>query len=311
MMDSQSLREKLTFRYSPLLDMALSLVVLDNPERFGHQQWAAGLLERIPDEQAVLSALRRESDRIDMFALALELEESGRHMSIPSILSLYKEREPEAGQALISYWEALSPYIAARMHIVAQSLQDEQKRAEGMDAAAFLCSFSDRIRVVGDGGSIILRWGQGMRVPLADLNNVLMMPSLFCPRRLMFYRLGPIQIFFYAAGSMPAALEDEPPESLLLGYSALAEPTRLKLLRLIARETLPAREMARRLSLNESTVSRHLRILVEAGLISQSGQMGKFIYYTYQEGRAARLAASLVQFIMGFDDDPGFDVASL
>lgn len=311
MMSSRSLREKLTFRYSPLLDMALSHVILENPERFGPRDWVDEVFPDPAAREAARSALGRVAQRTDLFGLALELEETGRHMSIPSVLTMYGERDRETAGALKAYWEALSPYIAARMHTVAKSLQEEQKRAEDMDAAAFLCSFSDRIRVIGDGGSIILRWGRGMRVPLADLNQILMMPSLFCPRRLMFYRLGPVQIFFYSADSVPAAGGDEPPESLVLGYSALAEPTRLKLLKLIAGETLPAREMARRLDLNESTVSRHLRILVEAGLISQSRQTGKFIYYTYQEGRAARLAASLVQFIMGFDDDPGFDVASL
>lgn len=302
MITSSSLGDKISFRCSPLLDLALSVLILDSPERFGRQPWADAVLSRLPGD--TWDKLRRHAEEVDLFALALQLEDNA-HSSTTDALNLYRQLQPEGGAALADYWEAVAPHLAGRMGLLAASVQGEQARLAGMDPAAYLCSFSDRMRVVGDGEAIVLHWGQGMRVPLQDLEQIILVPSVFCPRRLMFYRVGSVQIFFYPA---QRPQEDnaahEPPESLLLGFSALADATRLKLLRLIARETLPAQEMARRLQLNESTVSRHLRLLVEAGLVARERREGKFIYYRYQGGVVAGLAAGVAQYLAGAGDWP-------
>lgn len=302
MINSSSLGEKMSFRCSPLLDMALSILILDNPERFGRQPWADAVLSRLPGD--TWEQVRRHAEETDLFALALQLEDNA-HSSTSDALTLYRQMHPEGGAALAAYWEALAPYLAGRMGLLAASVQREQARLAGMDPAAYLCTFSDRIRVVGDGEAIVLHWGQGMRVPLQDLEQIILVPSVFCPRRLMFYRVGSVQIFFYPAQRpQEDNAAQEPPESLLLGFSALADATRLKLLRLIARETLPAQEMARRLQINESTVSRHLRLLVEAGLVARERREGKFIYYRYQGGVVAGLAAGVAQYLSGGGDWP-------
>lgn len=294
MFEQEKIRQMIAFRLSPLLDMALSLLVVQNPERFGTAPWVDRVLSRLP--QGMLEQLRDLSEQADFFALASELEE---HPSVPASEALrrLREREPVLGAPLAAYWEAISPEVGAQAGLLAESMQREVRLLGQMDPLAFICRFSDRVSVAGDGEAIILHWGQGMRVPLADLERILFVPSAFCPRRLMFYRLGPVQIFFYPPLPAEPAVDEEPPESLTLGFSALADATRLKLLRLIATEVVPAQEMASRLGVNESTISRHLRMLTEAGLVGRQRQEGKFIFYGLQPERVDQLAATVRSYL--------------
>ena len=55
------------------------------------------------------------------------------------------------------------------------------------------------------------------------------------------------------------------PESLLAWMEALADPTRLRLLRLLERNELGVLELCDVLQLPQSTVSRHLKVLVDQG----------------------------------------------
>lgn len=295
MTDQARLRQMIQFRYSPLLDMALSLLVVQNPERFGSAaSWEQRVLDRLPE--GLLERLRTLGQQTDLFALALDLEES-TPLPTPDALRQLANRDPELASALEAYWEAVSPEIGARVGLLTEAIQREASLLAQVDPIAFISRFSDRVSVAGDGDALVLHWGKGMRVPLEDLHRILFVPSAFSPRRLMFYRLDKIQIFFFDPLHRQAEEPEEAPESLLLGFSALADVTRLKLLRLIARQRLPAQEMAKRLGLNESTISRHLRLLAEAGLVGRAGQEGKYILYELAPERLDELAASAKRYL--------------
>lgn len=297
MVEQSILRDKITFRYSPLLDMVLSLLVLQNPERFPHAgAWVDRVRERLPPGLA--ERLQSLGERLDLFAVVHELEE-GSALPATEQLQQLAATEADLGGALLAYWEAVAPEVGARAGMLVESMQAEQARLASMDPLAFIARFSDRISVAGDGEAIILHWGKGMRVPVQDLREIRFVPSAFCPRRLMFYRLGPLQIFFYAPHRQEPAQVEEAPESLLLAFTALADETRLRLLRLVASEALPGQEMARRLGVNDSTVSRHLRLLVEAGLVFRERQEGKFIFYAFRPARLQELAAGTLAYLEG------------
>jgi ArsR family transcriptional regulator len=68
--------------------------------------------------------------------------------------------------------------------------------------------------------------------------------------------------------------------SLQKTFKTLADPTRMRLLALLQREELAVGELMTILSMAQSTVSRHLGILREAGLV-QHRREGTFVYYRF------------------------------
>ena len=65
-------------------------------------------------------------------------------------------------------------------------------------------------------------------------------------------------------------------------YKALADETRLRLMRLLSRAAFNVNELQEILQMGQSRVSRHLKILADAELIS-SRREGTWIYYQWQE----------------------------
>lgn len=73
------------------------------------------------------------------------------------------------------------------------------------------------------------------------------------------------------------------PESVL---RALAEPQRLTILRLVRSRELRAGDIARHFRTTRSGISQHLRVLTEAGLLSQRRQGTSRFYRVRREGFA-------------------------
>jgi ArsR family transcriptional regulator, repressor of sdpIR and other operons len=62
------------------------------------------------------------------------------------------------------------------------------------------------------------------------------------------------------------------------GYRALADPTRREILRLLREGEMPAGELAGHFDISWPSVSRHLRVLEGAGLVSSRRRGGNIIY---------------------------------
>ncbi len=85
---------------------------------------------------------------------------------------------------------------------------------------------------------------------------------------------------------------------------AMADETRLRILRLLDGSTLCLSDFTEILGLAPSTLSKHLRILVEAGLIT-ARQAGRWRYYRWSEEKdksSVRLALDWVRRCL--DEDP-------
>src|SRR5260370_28719121 len=86
-------------------------------------------------------------------------------------------------------------------------------------------------------------------------------------------------------------------ESLLGGLGAAAEPTRLRLLALCARAELTVSELTAILGQSQPRVSRHLKLLCEAGLLDRLRE-GSWVFYRLSRrataSALARLLAGLV-----------------
>jgi ArsR family transcriptional regulator len=90
--------------------------------------------------------------------------------------------------------------------------------------------------------------------------------------------------------------------ALLEGLKAVAEPTRLRLLALLTRAELTVTEITQVLKQSQPRVSRHLKLMVEAGLLRRFPE-GTWVFYRLAEdGEAAGLARAVTALIDA--DDP-------
>ncbi|HEX4034896.1 MAG TPA: metalloregulator ArsR/SmtB family transcription factor [Solirubrobacteraceae bacterium] len=73
---------------------------------------------------------------------------------------------------------------------------------------------------------------------------------------------------------------------------AVAEPTRLRLVTLLGQGELTVTEITQVIGQSQPRVSRHLRLLVDAGVLDRSPE-GAFVFYGLGDGPAAALAAQI------------------
>jgi ubiquinone/menaquinone biosynthesis C-methylase UbiE/DNA-binding transcriptional ArsR family regulator len=91
-------------------------------------------------------------------------------------------------------------------------------------------------------------------------------------------------------------------EHLLAGLRAAAEPTRLRLLALCARAELTVSDLTQVLGQSQPRVSRHLKLLCDAGLLDRFREGAWAFYRLAQRGAGGELARRLLDMIP--TDDP-------
>src|SRR5919202_2179330 len=98
---------------------------------------------------------------------------------------------------------------------------------------------------------------------------------------------------------------------LLAGLRAAAEPTRLRLLLLCAHGELTVTELTQVLGQSQPRVSRHLKLLCEAGLLDRFRE-GSWVFYRLSDAAAGgRLARLLVELVPESDPSVALDLERL
>ncbi|MEW5954362.1 MAG: metalloregulator ArsR/SmtB family transcription factor [Bacillota bacterium] len=87
---------------------------------------------------------------------------------------------------------------------------------------------------------------------------------------------------------------------------ALGEPTRLKILRLLAVRPMYVCELNVVLDMSQPRISQHLRVLKEAGLLGETREAQRIFYSLDLEGLKKRLGDLMRFFIVDMDQLPGF-----
>lgn len=112
---------------------------------------------------------------------------------------------------------------------------------------------------------------QGIRVEEPRLHGELVfIPSYWITPLMMLVSVGPTRrICLFGARPAGASLipGETVPDTLLRALKALSDPTRLKILRYLAKDPLTPTELARKLRLRTPTVMHHLHALRLAGLV--------------------------------------------
>jgi DNA-binding transcriptional ArsR family regulator len=92
--------------------------------------------------------------------------------------------------------------------------------------------------------------------------------------------------------------------------AAVAEPTRRKLVQLLARGERSVNELAAHFDVTRSAISQHLAILADAGLVTRRRD-GRFQYYSVASNGLAALRAELDSFWTSELDQLVFDALEI
>jgi DNA-binding transcriptional ArsR family regulator len=92
-------------------------------------------------------------------------------------------------------------------------------------------------------------------------------------------------------------------DDLIRVFSALSDPTRVRIVAQLSRQVLCVGALARRLGITHSAVSQHLRILREAGLV-QGEKRGYWVHYSLDRPRVRRIVARAGTWLEGLSSAP-------
>ncbi len=104
-----------------------------------------------------------------------------------------------------------------------------------------------------------------------------------------------------------AATSSETLDGLLAGLRAAAEPSRLRLLAICAQGEWTVTELTQILAQSQPRVSRHLKLLTEAGVLDRFREGGWVFYRRAESGPGARLARSLCRLLPSDDPELALD----
>ena len=93
-------------------------------------------------------------------------------------------------------------------------------------------------------------------------------------------------------------------EPLLAALKAAGEPTRLRILALLGESELTVKDLTAILGQSQPRISRHLRLMTDAGLVDRNPE-GGWVFYRLREGSAARRLAGAL-FALTDPGDPVF-----
>jgi DNA-binding transcriptional ArsR family regulator len=148
-------------------------------------------------------------------------------------------------------------------------------------------------------GDLIERVTGGVRyVPEPGIERVILAPSYFTrPYNFLFSRDG-WRLYAYPIADTALDIHDplEPPPAVVRLHRALGDPSRLRILRLLADGDRYLTEIAQALELSKPTVKHHMAQLRAAGLVILTEE-GSLTYYSLRREGLDAVGADLRRFI--------------
>jgi len=91
-------------------------------------------------------------------------------------------------------------------------------------------------------------------------------------------------------------------KNFIRAMKALSDPNRVRVLKLLQTKELCVCEIQKLLGLAQSTISKHMKILEDAGLVERRRQ-GTWILYSLADGSESEYAATMLKKLHGWLDD--------
>lgn len=196
---------------------------------------------------------------------------------------------------LATYW---AESFAAEWERLEPTLAEEVERAQHDDPVALLEATPSELKVDRDERTLF-RWSLHEHDVTIDAANPLrMIPSVYVwPHvRVNCDAPWPVAVLYPPRTMRNGVGTELAPEPLVRALRAAGDQTRLRILRLVGERERSTEELAPLVGLSESGLSKHLRALTDAGLLSTRRQ-GWYVLYRLERGRLEQLGRDVLGYV--------------
>ena len=230
---------------------------------------------------------------------------TGAEAAGPETLAIARQalEEPDAvlgrfGKLLADYWKTAFGAEWRRVEpALAEAVIEGGRRAAADGVLGLLEELSPVLRVDRTHQRVWVEQAHEHYVTLGPSDIFVLMPSVYVAPHV---RLGcdtrPAGIAYPAPTVQREAGARIPPEDLLRVVRGLGDDTRLRILRAVAERPRSTQELAPLIGLSEAALSKQLRHLAGAGLVS-ARRDGYYVLYTLVPERIQALSTALLSFL--------------
>lgn len=193
--------------------------------------------------------------------------------------------------AFAEEWERIEPKLAHAVSSAGRVLVDG-------DLFSFLSSVSPRVRGDREASSLWIDKAVDADVKLPVTTPLVLVPSVYLWPHIgvdLDASLSPTVVYpspYMAEQSRPRI----PPKELVRVLRAVADDTRLRALHFIAERPRSTQELALLVGVSESALSKHLRLLAQAEILT-TRRDGYYVLYDLVAGRIEALSASVAAYL--------------
>lgn len=216
--------------------------------------------------------------------------------------NLTESQRKEILELLKKLWlDYLSNEVAKNNKSIFMRAQEIESNIVNRGLFEYIVDASDRFQWIND-NTLKVKIKPEHIINISQLNKVIVMPSVFASRKVTFWNQGNNYLFYISIVS-DKEKDIEPSDMLLLKTLALNDRTRLKMLKLLSQNSYSVGDMATKLNINPSTVSRHFKVFKDAGYTDVFNQEGNSVYYTLNQKEIRNSLQMIWQFIGNSDQD--------
>jgi DNA-binding transcriptional ArsR family regulator len=271
-------------------------------------------LRRVPSDAAVFELLRPVYDHggrvrlrrrilADAGVRRVALANARMHGAAAerAATQLFDDRDAFAArfaQLLEDYWyEAFADEWHRNEPKLAQAVAAAGRQIASLGVYPFLVRLAPQLRVEPSAGTFGLDVPHDHRVELSAANPLLLVPSVFVWPHVRVNCDEPWPpVLIYRAPHLARTLRHSPATQLAQLLRVLADPTRLRMVKLIARRPRSTQELAPLVRLTEGATSKHLRQLAAAGVV-EARREGYYVVYSIVPARLRRIPEELADWL--------------
>jgi DNA-binding transcriptional ArsR family regulator len=206
--------------------------------------------------------------------------------------------------AFAAEWEQLEPRLAAAVTEAGRQLADD-------GVYSLLLRLAPQLRVDAGREEFGIDVRHEHRVEVGDDQTLVLAPSYFVwPHvRVNCDQPWPLTLVYPAGFVLGAARRELPSGDFLRSLRAVADATRLRALKLIAERPRSTQELARLIGISEAGLSKHLRLMAHAGLLTTRRE-GYYVLYSLVPERVEAVASALQTYLAREPGQAGKDSGS-